>query len=586
VKAKLYPVVLVALLVGVAGRTQEPNGVVRTPFPGGYANHEALGAALRRIAADSAGGVRVRSLTKTAEGRDVWIAEIGRSTPPGQPADGPAILLVANLEGDHMIGAEVALALLERLAKAEGRPAGLASFLERGTLYVIPRLNPDGAERLLAKPAMAVRTNLRPIDRDRDGVSGEDGPDDLDGDGLITSLRVADRRASLVADEQDPRILRKADPAKGESGAYSLYAEGHDDDQDGSLNEDPRGGINLNRNWPQRWTEFDPEAGPTQVSEPEVRALIGFLFDHPEIAAVWTFGLNDNLREEPKKRESGLEDADLGLVAELSKLYRKAQEGIPKDRPRGGDLPQVEVPPLPTDKPVAAPLTAAPPLGGDPTTDGALSEWAYRQFGVLGLASRLWNGPSWAEPAEGEKAPPKDGESRWLYWNDRVLESPAFAPLRTFAHPTLGPVLVGGWKPGVRLNPPHEQVGAIAEAHLGFLGELASRLSKLTIPVAEARPLGGGLYAITAVVENTGTFPTALAQGVRTRRARPILVRLDPAGGRVVAGKARNSIEILAGAGGRRTLRWIVAAGDEPRKLTIEAATPAAGTARAVIELE
>ena len=41
--------------------------------------------------------------------------------------------------------------------------------------------------------------------------------------------------------------------------------------------------MNLNRNWPHRWTEFDPEAGFSPAGEPETHALIQFAFNHPEI---------------------------------------------------------------------------------------------------------------------------------------------------------------------------------------------------------------------------------------------------------------------------------------------------------------
>ena len=186
----------------------------------------------------------------------------------------------------------MALGLIERLA-AEGREA------DGPTIYVVPRLNPDGAERVVKGPASPFRTNLRAMDRDRDGRSNEDGPEDLDGDGVTTSMRVADDEATLVVDEKDARLSRRADPAKGERAAFSERSEGIDNDGDGRINEDPPGGVNLNRNWPYRWTEFDLEAGYSPASEPEVRALIEFVFDHPEIALVWSFGLNDNLRTAP-----------------------------------------------------------------------------------------------------------------------------------------------------------------------------------------------------------------------------------------------------------------------------------------------
>lgn len=573
---KLPPILLALGLLGARGASgEEP----LKPFPAGYADAQALASALQEIGEEYPRQAIVRSLTRSSEGRDVWLVELRDAPAVGESPNRPAILIVANLEADHLVGSQIALALIERMAK-DG-----AETLRRATIYVVPRLNPDGAERLLAKSAAPIRTNLQPIDRDRDGRSGEDGPDDVDGDGSRTTIRVRDTRATLLPDEKDPRILRKADAAKGETPVFSEYPEGADDDGDGALNEDPPGGVNLARNWPHRWDEHDPEAGRSPVSEPETRALIRFAFDHPEIVAVWALGLRDNLREEPKREGSGLDGDDVPILVELSKAYRKAMDVVPKDQPRIEGVEPEEVPGLGVAPPALAPSAAGSLLGLDGASDGTLADWAYQQFGVLGLASRPWIGPTWEKPPEGQEGPPGEGEARWLFWNDRVLGGAGFAPLRRFDHPTLGPVLVGGWKPGVRLNPPTSQVVAIADAHFAFLAELAGRVPSLAIPVAKARPLGGGLHEITAVVENRGTWPTALAQGVRTRQPRPVLVRLEAGEARIVAGKALERVNALPGAGGRREFRWIVAA---PRSdsVTVEAATPKAGRARVEIELK
>jgi hypothetical protein len=393
--------------------------------------------------------------------------------------------------------------------------------------------------------------------------------------------------------------------------------EGRDDDGDGQVDEDPPGGVNLNRNWPHRWTEFDPEAGFSPASEPEVRALIGFAFDHPEIAIVWTFGLNDNLRAEPRKPESALDDADLPYFAELSRRYNRAiarpaagPPGEPgptaptaAERPRE-DRANRDVPPtgragrgerraprgpagggaLPV--PFSAPPGASgatPGLTG--TTDGAMSEWAYHQFGVVGLASRLWASPTIPDPPPDRPKPPAEGEARWLYWNDHVLGGRAFAPLRPFDHPSLGRVEIGGWKPGVRLNPPIEQVEAITAGHVAFLKDLGRQFAALAVPEVKAEAQGGGLFRVTAVVENGGYLPTALAQGVRTRQADPVLVRLKADGAKILAGRAVDRIETLAGSGGRQEFRWLVLAPERVDSIALEVATPKAGRVVRLIEL-
>lgn len=578
------------------GESLKGNG--KSLFPAGYLDHKGLSAALRKVVDSNPERVKLSSLATSGEGREVWLVTLGTPAQKGKPK--PSILLVANLEADHLVGSQVALDLLNRLTDPKADP----SWLDRVTMYIIPRLNPDGAEKALApKPAAEFRTNLRPIDRDRDGKYGEDGPDDLDGDGAVTRMRLKDARtATLVPDEKDPRILRKADAAKGERAVYSEEAEGHDDDGDGLRNEDAPGGVNLNRNWPYKWAEFDRESGFSPTSEPETFALIKFAFDHPEIVAVWSFGLNDNLREEPKKPASSLDDADLPILAELTRVFAKAV----------GPYPKGETPP-------------------GATTDGAFSEWGYHQLGVVGLASRLFTAPEIPAPSipEGtkengaakadEKAPktdvaksekakeasgpkestikgqgaekpaptpiPDGGEARWLYWNDAIVGGHAFVPFHPFEHPTLGKVEIGGWRPGVRLNPPVEQVGPISEKHFAFLKELATRLPRIVVAEAKSVNKGAGLFEITASVVNEGYLPTAMTVGVKNRKTPPVLVRFDPGKARLLAGQRLERVDSLPGSGGRKALRWLVEAPDAADAVRIEVSSPKAGSDSASVPL-
>ncbi len=53
----------------------------------------------------------MRSLTKTAGGKDIWMITIGT-----QPASAkPAIAVVGGVEGHHLLGAELALGFAENL---------------------------------------------------------------------------------------------------------------------------------------------------------------------------------------------------------------------------------------------------------------------------------------------------------------------------------------------------------------------------------------------------------------------------------------------------------------------------------------
>ena len=229
-----------------------------------------------------------------------------------------------------------------------------------------------------------------------------------------------------------------------------------------------------------------------------------------------------------------------------------------------------------------APAASVPAPGLDGTTDGALSEWAYQQFGVVGLSSRLWPQP---EAARGAPALSGEGEARWLDWNDKVMGGTAFVPFHPVNHPTLGKVEVGGWKPGVRLNPPIEQVGAIVDTHFAFLKDLAGRMPSLSIKEAKAEAKGGGIFEIKAIIENTGTLPTALAQGIVTRKSPPVMVKLALGDAKLISGRAVYRIDSLAGSGGLREFRWVILAPEGKKTLTLETTCPKAGSAKQEIAL-
>jgi len=94
---------------------------------------------------------------------------------------------------------------------------------------------------------------------------------------------------------EDARLMKRADPAKGESGGWALYTEGIDNDGDGFYNEDGPGGVDLNRNFMHQYPYFAPDAGRYMASEAETRALLDYVIQHRNIAAIVTFGESDNL---------------------------------------------------------------------------------------------------------------------------------------------------------------------------------------------------------------------------------------------------------------------------------------------------
>jgi len=233
---------------------------------------------------------------KSSGNNDLFILRIAaQSKSNPEPDKRPAVFVSANIEGVHPVGTEAALMIAEKLLTKYGSDKMTTSFLEKRTVYVAPLLNPDVAQNFFAQTRYERLTNNFPVDDDLDDLIDEDGPDDLNKDGMITQMRVKDPEGKWIPDPTEPRLMRMADPKKGEKGIYEIYSEGLDNDGDGKYNEDPAGGVELNRNFAHDFEYYVKAAGSWPVSQKETIALTGFLVSHPNIAMVLNFSGENTL---------------------------------------------------------------------------------------------------------------------------------------------------------------------------------------------------------------------------------------------------------------------------------------------------
>lgn len=266
-----------------------------------YHTYDELSAALKTTVSAHADLATLTAIGKTREGRSLWAVEI--ANPAGTPPnDRPGLLIAANFEGDHLIGSELALYIVENLLSGYASDERIRQRLDRHVIYVVPRVNPDGAEKMFAPIKTGSRLNTTPFDWDNDARLDEDPPEDLNKDGFITLMRVKDPKGPYMVSPDDARLMKRADPVRGETGAYSVYWEGIDNDGDGYYNEDGPGGVDINRNFMHQYPYYEGDAGRYMTSEAETRALLEFVLQHKNIAAILTFGESDNLITAPTRR--------------------------------------------------------------------------------------------------------------------------------------------------------------------------------------------------------------------------------------------------------------------------------------------
>ncbi len=371
---------------------------------GTYVNHATLTTTLQELADAHPDACELSSLGTSRKGRELWVLTLGRGD---DKADRLGMAIVAGIDGNNPATTATAVYVAQSLLSATEVEPGFKLLAEH-TVYIIPRVNPDGMESFFSDPRYEQQFALRPWDEDRDGLMDEDGPEDLNGDGLITMMRVSlearnlsDLEAMYLPDPNEPRLLKKADSAKGEKPIYALLVEGIDNDGDGEYNEDAPGGVDLNRNFMHEYREHDPGVGPHQLSEPESRALIDFFLEHPRIAMAIFYGRHDNIVDVSSSDKSGAEGKNSGSdrngAGGRRMMMFEDMHRAPEKAPTGLHGDDVSIYKQISEK--YRKITGIKKVPPEPA-DGAVFAWAYAQYGIPSFACRIWTRPD------------KDGETK------------------------------------------------------------------------------------------------------------------------------------------------------------------------------
>jgi hypothetical protein len=174
---------------------------------------------------------------------------------------------------------------------------------------------------------------------------------------------------------------------------------------------------------------------------------------------------------------------------------------------------------------------------------------------------------------------------RLLQWMDGEKVD-GFVAWTPFKHPTLGDVEIGGFKPYVTVNPPAVKIAELGAAHAKFVVHLTSLFARIAIARTGVTALGGGLYRVTADVENAGFLPTALAHGVASRSVKPVMIQLGVPPESIVTGSEKTSfVPTLAGSGSRQSFEWVIT-GKPGSAVTLKVVSQKAGTDSATLTLK
>ena len=471
---------------------------------------------------------KLHLIGKSAGGREIYAVELGT----GFNLQKPALLIIGGIEPDDLAGTIVALNFVQSTLSKSSTDS-IKIMLDNFTIYIIPSLSPDPLEGNFEIIRSIHKGNNEKDDEDRDGLQDEDGYEDLNDDGVITLMRISEPGGEWIENPEELALLKKADANKGEAGKYQLLFEGIDSDKDGKVNEDPPGGTNINNNTTYNYKAYTSQGGDHPFSSPELRTLGDFLFERPNILAVYSFTYTNNIIQQwkikyPKKPgEKNIFSADSAAYAAFI-----------------NDL-----------KPLAS-------FKGEKEGNGDIPGWAYYDAGRFSFSSPAWSYPEMKDSTNKRDKKNEEKSRKLLAYNWIKNNKPQnFLMWQEISHPDFrnSKVEVGGFIPFTENNPPQDSLKTVSlKAEKLFL-KILSGLPVLRVDKPLIEPLGMNVFRLTLTLKNMGSLPTHTIAGRKVKALQPVIIKIKFLDGqKLAAGKPIEFIEDPIPGGGAVQKSYII----------------------------
>ena len=497
-RKSIFLILAVAVLSVNLLQAQEVKVPLRFDF---YYNYEKMAEAMQALNKAYPELTSLDEVGRSEEGRVIWALTINNKK-TGEQLTKPGVYVDGNIHGNEIQAGEVCLYLANRLLTNYGKIPEITEVVNRNTFYIIPVVNVDGRAHFFSDPnTPSTNRGLRiAIDDDRDGLYDEDGPDDVDGDGSITNMRIRDTLGRLRSDPTDPRILVSIKP--GEKGEWTrLGQEGLDNDGDGLVNEDGEGYVDGNRNWGFNWNPpyVQRGAGNYPFEGTGIKAIAEWMLARPNIILVFAFHNNGGmyLRGPSFKAAGELPQGDIAVYDYLGKNMEKIVPGY-KYLISWKDLY---------------------------STYGDFTDFTNNLVGSYSLVGELYQPETETydgtlkrtEEERSQSGDASESERQRLLFDDNVNQGELFKEWKPFKHPLYGDVEIGGWtKMSSRLPHPF-MLQDLVHRNASSVIFAARQTPKVSMDVFEVKKVGGDLWSVRVRLVNGGAIPSVTYESIQNK---------------------------------------------------------------------
>src|SRR5437016_14482860 len=128
------------------------------------------------------------SIGKSHEGREIWCLTVTNAK-TGLASEKPALWIDGNIHATEVSAASACIYFLQKLITAYGSDSDITRCLDTRVYYIVPRVNPDGAELYFSDKPRFLRSSTRPYPYDEEPLDGL-RRQDVDGDGRLLQMRI------------------------------------------------------------------------------------------------------------------------------------------------------------------------------------------------------------------------------------------------------------------------------------------------------------------------------------------------------------------------------------------------------------